>query len=190
MCQFNTATMAPGGNGELVRHLARQSRLKWEPLGNAFIVKQLERGETYFFTTWGMCDCGSEVGRASREAAPDDELGDRSRDIKKFRKLGWSETKIERWIDQQKQDRVRKKVEWEARHATTGEEIDRWIAFTKRVIEQDAARWIGVMHHFYHHGIDSAKVDITRRWIKIDYLTPACLQQLEANVLLTCARKV
>lgn len=190
MCQFNTATMSPGGNEDQVRNLAKQARLKWEPISNAFIVKQLEPRETYFFTTWGMCDCGSEVGSAQRESAPDDKLGDLSRDIKKFRQRGWSETKIERWLAQQKQDRVRKKAEWETRHQTTGEELERWIEFVRCVIKQDAARWIGVMHHFYNQGIESAKITFTRQWVPLDQVSPERLQRLNPDVLLTIAKKV
>ncbi|PQO27150.1 hypothetical protein [Blastopirellula marina] len=189
MCQFNTATMSPGGNEELVRGLAKQARLKWEPLGNVFIAKQLEPGETYFFTTWGMCDCGSEVGSAQHETAPNGELGDLSRELKKLRQRGWSETKIERWLAQQKQDRVRKKAEWEARHQTTREELERWIEFVRCVLEQDAARWIGVMHHFYNHRIESAKITLTRQWIRLDQVSPEELQGLKPDVLLTIAKK-
>ncbi len=190
MCQFNTATMSPDGDQDLVRRLAKQARLKWEPLGNRFVTRQLEPGETYFFTTWGMCDCGSEVGSASRALVPDGELGDLSRDIKKFRKQGWSETKIKRWLAQQKQDRERKQVEWETRHPITGDELERWVEFIRQVIEQDAARWIGVMHHDYDGGIESEKINVTRRWSKLDQLSPELLQKLDRDMLLTIAEKV
>lgn len=159
-------------------------------MGNAFVVRQLEPGEKYFFTTWGMCDCGSEVGSSQRETPPTDELGDLSRDLKKFRQSGWSETKIERWLAQKRQDRVRKKAEWKTRHQTIGEELDRWIEFMRSVIEQDAARWIGVMHHFYNHEIESAKITFTRQWVSLDLISPKRLQTLKPDVLLTIAKKV
>ncbi|MCU0706943.1 MAG: hypothetical protein MUF23_01490 [Pirellula sp.] len=52
--------MAPNGDESAVRRLAKTSLLNWEPLDNPGVIKQLRRGERYFLTTRGMCDCGTE----------------------------------------------------------------------------------------------------------------------------------
>ena len=69
MCYYITATMAPNGDESAVRRLAKASLLKWEPLDNPGVVKQLHPGERYFLTTRGMCDCGTEIGVSLRSEA-------------------------------------------------------------------------------------------------------------------------
>lgn len=95
--------MAPNGDESAVRRLAKASLLKWEPLDNPGVIKQLRHGERYFLTTRGMCDCGTEIGVSVRTAGtlpPRD--ADISREVKKLKKKGWTDAKVDRWIEQTK----------------------------------------------------------------------------------------
>ncbi len=103
MCHYITATMAPNGDESAVRRLAKASLLKWEPLDNPGVIKKLRRGERYFLTTRGMCDCDTEIGVSVRTAGtlpPRD--ADLSREVKKLKKKGWTDAKVDRWIEQTK----------------------------------------------------------------------------------------
>ncbi|PQO45622.1 hypothetical protein [Blastopirellula marina] len=188
MCQFNTAVMAPDGNESLVRRLAESSRLKWVQLDNPHVMGQLEPGEAYFFTTHGMCDCGSDIGGARQPRVPFGRVPNYEQDVKKLRKRGWSDARIERRMRQQRDDQERKQADWKARQQTAGEELDRWVLFLKSVVQQGAADWIGVMHHMYRGRIDAETIPFERRWVKIDMLDPKMLHELEADVLFTLTK--
>lgn len=105
MCYYITATTAPNGDESAVLPLAKASRLKWEPLDNPGVLKQLHPGELYFLTTRGMCDFGTEIGVSIRtDGTLPNRDPDLSREIKMLKKKRWTENKMDRWIEPTKAD--------------------------------------------------------------------------------------
>ncbi len=142
--------MAPDGDEATVGRLAKASLLKWEPLNHTGVIKQLRHGERYFLTTRGMCDCGTEIGaRIRTDATLPPQDPDYSRTIKNFKKKGWSDAKIDRWLAQSKADATRKHAEAAARLSGPHPEIERWIQFVTAVLTEHHASWIGIMVHWY-----------------------------------------
>ena len=182
--------MAPNGDESAVRRLAKASLLKWEPLDNPGVIKQLRRGERYFLTTRGMCDCGTEIGVSVRTAGtlpPRD--ADLSREVKKLKKKGWTDAKVDRWIEQTKADVARKHTESEARLRGPHPEVDRWIQFVSLVLAGNHADWIGILVHWYGGNVATEAIAAgNRRWVTLDNFTEDYLLNAEEDTLHTIAR--
>jgi hypothetical protein len=187
MCHFITATMAPNGDESAVRRLAKESLLKWEPLDNPSVIKQLHPGELYFLTTRGMCDCGTRIGvRIRTDVTLPDSDPDFSRETKKLRKKGWSENKIDRWIEQTRSYSARKHAESEARLSGPHSEVDRWIQFVSAVLEGSHADWIGILVHWYGGNVTTEAIAAgNRRWLTLDNFTEDYLLNAEENMIHT-----
>ena len=103
MCHFITAVMSPSKNADAVRTLAKTHQLRWEPIKNPFVQKLLKPGEGQYYTTWGMCDCGSELGSLAGgdSLTPVQQQTAKERTIRKLHKKGWSQAKIDRRMAQE-----------------------------------------------------------------------------------------
>jgi len=189
MCHYITATMAPNGDKTAVSRLAKASLLKWEPLDNPGVIKQLRSGERYFLTTRGMCDCGTEIGASVRTARtlPPRDL-DLSREIKKRKKKGWTDAKIDRWIEQTKAEVARKHTESESRLCGPHPEVDRWIQFVSSVLAGNHADWVGILVHWYGGNVMTEAIAAgNRRWLTLNDFTADYLLNAEEDMLHTIA---
>jgi len=183
MCHYVTATMSAGGDANAVRQIADSFALRWEPFHNPSVAKALLPGETYYYTTRGMCDCGTDLGSAHRRDAalrpPDHE-----REAKKLRKKGWGAAKIERRSKDRQADFERRQEEAEARRNQPPHHAQTWCDFIHAVLDAGAARSIGILLHFYSGGVDSERIPIGgRRIVPAAGLTARDLLELEEDVL-------
>ncbi len=186
MCQFITATGGRIRDDHALRQLAKRSLLKWVPIDNPSVSSGLLLPDEHYFSTCRkMCDCGTELGcRAGAAQRALSVETDEPRDIKKFRKRGWSEARIARWLEETRASRERSR-ERNFRH-THGPwpEIDRWIEFIQAVIENRTADWVGIFVHSYHGGVETEKLPIQpARWVSRSELTPEFLMEIEEDVL-------
>jgi hypothetical protein len=104
MCYFITL-IAPTDNVVLVRSvMARHGRLA-EPIDNPSVRKILKNGERQYFTTPGQCDCGTVLAARVDTSVSIDET--RAKQAAQMRRKGWSEAKIARALDGQRQAHIR-----------------------------------------------------------------------------------
>lgn len=180
MCYYVTATMAPDSDESAVRRLARAVLLRWEPMDNLAVVRQLRSGERYFSTSCGTCDCDTDIGisaRTDRTLPPPDQ--DYLRRIKKLKKKGWTDTEIEEWLRQTKADAARRHNEAVQRLLGPHPELRRWIEFVSTVLTGGHAEWIGILLHWYRGKVATEAVPaVNRHWVCLadfgeDYLLNA-----------------
>lgn len=81
------------------------------PLNNPVIWKQLLLGEQYGLSKQGQCDCGTCFGASQRNTSID--KPGQIQLIEKMRKRGWSETKLKRWIEQNRNTEFLKQQHWQ-----------------------------------------------------------------------------
>jgi hypothetical protein len=191
MCHYITATMSPNGDESAVRRLAKVSLLKWEPVDSPGVMQQLRVGERYYLTTRGGCDCGTEIGLSIRIAQSLPPVNpDFSRAVRKFKKKGWSVSKIDRWIVQAKEDAARKHSEATARLAGPHLELERWIRFVSEVLTGNHADWIGILLHWYGGNLATEAIAAgNRRWLPLAELNQDYLLNAEEDVLHTFTLK-
>lgn len=183
MCHFVTAVMSADGDENATRRIAKGSLLRWDRIVNLAVSTALQTGESYYFTTRGMCDCGTAIGIANRNdirlAEPDF-----VREAKKLRKKGWGEHKIERWLAERKTDYDRKRDEAIATNRDSPFGVQNWVDFIRQTIESGAASSIGLLLHWYSRGLEDERISIKRRdSFHISELTNERLLQVEEDVI-------
>src|SRR5918999_3046360 len=113
MCHFITATLPHNVNPQSVASIFDSHKLGFEVISNPHVSSQIESGDSYILTTRGHCDCGTAFGSLAHSDAS--KVVSYDRELKKFRKQGWSESKIQRWLTQKEQTKERHQREDEAR---------------------------------------------------------------------------
>src|SRR5579872_3891630 len=184
MCHFVTATMSAGGDVDAVRKIAKGFALRWEEFRNPSVAKILNRGEKCFFTTRGICDCGTDLGSAHRPpfvGSPPDIQGE----AQKLRKKRWGAAKIERHLKQRQADFERNVAEAkESKDRLLPHNAEIWCNFICAVLNSGAARAIGILLHFYAGRIETEQIPLgDRRTICVRDLTVEHLLELEEDVL-------
>jgi hypothetical protein len=193
MCQYITATCGDTRDEDAIRRLAESLHLKWVPLDSPWVAHHLLLpSERYYFTTRNSCDCGTSLGRRrwAESLVPVHEARI-ERELLKHRKRGWTETRIQRWLEQLRvhEDRHREQFTGPRPESGTGSEIDRWIEFVTGVVKGQFADWVGVLLHTYHGGLETEELEVKpSRWMSLPELTPETLLDIEEDVLYRFSR--
>jgi len=170
MCFFLTAVASAGAHEHELRALAKSEGLGWRALEDSPVLAMLRPGEGYFLTTRGHCDCGTAIGALARRP-PARKL---SRKLDKLRKKGWSEAKIQSWLESSSQEVAR----FERLEREGSVEADRWYRFIHAAVTSGAARSVGLLLHVYRGSVVDEAVPLSGR-------TRVSLGEVDASFLLT-----
>ena len=182
MCHYITATLPHSVKPESVAPLFESHKLGFELISNPHVSSQVEAGDWYVLTTRGHCDCGTALG--SLNHPPSGEAVSYERELKKFRKRGWGEAKIKRWLEQKEQTKERHLREDEARAQGSTLELDQWVGFVTDVLKSGHARRIGLLLHMYQRGVESERIDIHgKESVRLTALSPELLMRMKEDVL-------
>ena len=182
MCHFITVTLPLNVDADSVAPIFRSHGLGFELVSNPYVSAQLEAGDLYLLTTRGHCDCGTALGSLDGSGAPDDPSYER--ELKKFRKHGWSEAKITRWLEQKEQTKEKHGREAEARFKGSTQELNHWGGLITDVLKSGCARRIGLLLHMYRGGIETERISILRREkVKLAEFTPELLLRIKEDVV-------
>ncbi|OVE80937.1 hypothetical protein BVY04_04530 [bacterium M21] len=153
-----------------------------EQLGNIHVEKTLKSGEIYFHPAGKDCDCGTALGSLRR--------GDEGRVDKAtldgFRKKGWSETKIARWLAERDKVRSREQRIQAQREVTALERAndpDGWCSIIGALQETLGLKYVGIMLHWYGGGMSSEKIEFTRCNVPLDEKLGNALYHMEEDTL-------
>ena len=165
----------------LVAPLFEAHNLSFKEITNPHVSSQLDVGDIYILTTSSHCDCGTALGILNRSG--DSESVSYDREAKKLRKQGWSEARIQRWLEQKEQTKEKHLQENEA-HAKTGTpDAAHWVAFITTVLKSGNTRKIGLLLHMYHGGTESERIKILgKESIKLKELSPGRLREMKEDV--------
>jgi hypothetical protein len=187
MCHYITATLPHVVELKSVAHIFESHKLGFELISNPHVAEQIAPRDRYILTSRKHCDCGTALGSLSHQRAANSSTYDR--ELKKFRKQGWSETKIQRWLAQKEQTKERHRREDEALAEGSGPELDRWIQFLNDLIRSGPSPRFGLLLHWYHGSVESERIKIQRReTIRFSELNPARLMKIEEDVLYEVVR--
>ena len=123
MCLFITGVLAKAADTPSYRAVVEAHHLAFHTIHNPHIDSQLEPTERYVRVTRGHCDLSTMLGSLHTRQP-------KERDIAKLRRKGWSDTKIQRWL-QSKEHGVRAP-------ATPQGELtrDEWMAFLRDALDE------------------------------------------------------
>ena len=154
MCHFITAVLPCDARSPELEALVTRHRLSFTPCQNVHVQAQLRPGENYVHGTRGNCDCGSPLffgaGERSSEVI--------EREVRKFRKKGWSEAKIARWVASTG-PRPHQATEWRDRCWTVGQ----WADFLDQALALPRIPYVGILGHWYSGDVGSDEFTIAGR---------------------------
>jgi len=182
MCHYITATLPHDVNPDSVAPVFEAHKLGFKLISNPHISLQIEAGDLYVLTTRGHCDCGTALGSLNLPTA--NEVVNHERELKKFRKQGWSEAKIKRWLEQKDQTKERHLREDEAQAQGSTPELNQWVSFITDVLQSGHTRRIGLLLHVYQRGIESERINIlSKEKVKLGELAPERLMRMKEDVV-------
>lgn len=151
MCHYISLVTNCTDEARLKALLHKHDR-KLTPDDNPSIQKLLVKGERQYLTA-RQCDCGTELGNIPY-------LTKQPKDIAKLTaakvRLGWSKTKIERWL------KDRKSTKGSVSSEGSGDEFDFWLNLIREVHLLPGATAVGLIVHHYGRSGDET-FDATRQ---------------------------
>jgi hypothetical protein len=169
MCYFITTTLPPGSDVAAVRALAAPEGSRWVALSNPHVRAQLPQGWVYYALTGAVCDCDSSL-------VPRDATRGKRLELPRHA-AAWSETKRVRWLEQRRA--LVERAESDAHGDATG-----WHEYLKAVLRAAGKKPLGLLIHFYRHGVENEEIALERRVsVKVRAMPPTALQTLEPDVL-------
>lgn len=182
MCYYITA-VARVRDPDALSAAAWSHRLRWLPLANSSITPFLQRGEAYFATTQGLCDCGTPLGAARRV----DSEARRKRfeaEATRLRRQGWSAAKVERWIEQQVANLARDRAAAEQKNRGAAAGVQNWVDFLTIAFQQNLVDSLGLLLHFYRTDVARERLPVqSRQSLPLSELSNELLAGLEEDVL-------
>ena len=169
--------------------LPREMMCNWIEYENSFLRPQVPRGERLVFTTHGHCDCDTVLGRRRCEdfrTRP----GISQKDLKKLRKKGWSEAKIERWKQEVSHTIDRNKALRQEQFESRRPEAEVWLNFIRDAMAAANAPHLGIFLHFYNDGgMEDEKIRLSRsERLDLTDVSPDFLMDVEQDVLYLFSR--
>jgi hypothetical protein len=161
MCHFITVFLPESADLKAVAAIFERYKVGFKPIDNPFVLAQVPPGDVCILTTRSLCDCGTPLGSLSGDTAvkPDN----RDIQISKLRKRGWSQTKIERWLEQKDHEEEKQEREKDVHMANATPQLDRWVEFLSDVLRSGRTPRIGLLLHWYRGTVEGERLHLVRQ---------------------------
>ena len=106
MCHFITSTLPSTANKDSLKPVFDKYRMAFQQLDNSSVLSQLKKGLSYFVATGKECDCGTPLGGASQNRPGEFRI--ESKELNRLKRKGWSQSKIERWVEEKKKTQAKR----------------------------------------------------------------------------------
>lgn len=157
MCHFITMVAPANTDMDLLKVALKKVHRSVYLVENRHVKKHMKAGELYFCALPGYCDCGTALGSILEQPAETVDLRTAwSKEINKFRRKGWSETKIERWLKDLEKTNAKK----EPHECADGP--DEWPGLIRALLKDYGLPYVGILLHMYSGGFDTSPKDIKR----------------------------
>lgn len=161
MCHFITMVAPKDTDMGLLRSELKKHHREVLVVENRHVNKHLKAGELYFCAAPKFCDCGTALGRDNIKGYKKESQQKKlDKSVSRFRRIGWSEAKIERWLRDSNQ--AIEKNTPDGPDGTTSE----WSALIKSLLEQHKLRYVGILLHMYSGNFENSPKSISRKNIK------------------------
>jgi hypothetical protein len=182
MCHYITATLPHAVDLSLVTQIFEAHQFGFDLISNPHVAQQIDARERHILTTRKHCDCGTALGSLSHPEHA--KVQSYERELKRFRKQGWSETKIKRWLEQKEQTKARHLREDAEIAESTTPELESWLSLLNNLFDSTKAQKFGILLHWYHSSIESERIEIQRKEkLQLSELSAERLMRIEEDVL-------
>ena len=156
MCHFITAVVGGCADVSRLNVIANKYHRWLTPIDNASVQPFLAKGETYFSTLrrGATCDCGTSLGwwTQQRQRAPKPLSADA--EAAKFRRKGWTENKISRWLESKHLDR-RMSPPPDLDETVSDTRNDNWLSMAHEYLDEADVTSFGLLVHWYRSGLEN-----------------------------------
>ncbi len=185
MCHFITATLP--GNVDLKKagEVFACHKLRFEQIENESVRKHLEPGDLYILTTQGICDCGTALGSqyGEEDLSIDQKEKFRKQTIEKFKKKGWSATKIERWFKEEELTKGKELRIKESQHESAITFVSDWVNFIRDILIGGASKRIGLLLHMYDGPISGRILIAGKKRVPLKDLNEVILLEMREDMI-------
>ena len=182
MCHYITATLPHGVDLTLAAPIFESHKLGFQLISNPHVAQQIDSRERYILTTRKYCDCGTALGSLSRRRSV--KVRGYDLELKRFRKQGWTEAKIKRWVEQKEQTRERHLREDGAIAGSTTPELESELSFLNDLFDSTNTQKFGILLHWYHANIESERIEIQRtEKLRLSEVNAERLMRIKDDVL-------
>jgi hypothetical protein len=182
MCHYITAILPSTADPRLLAPIFEAHKMGFQQVSNHHLDSQLGSGQMYVLTTSGHCDCGTVLGCLNRpngsvSKSPEHE-------IRKLRNKGWSEAKIQRWIEEKERTNEKHLREDADRARAERPQANNWIGFITDLLKSGSIQRVGLLLHWYRGQVEDAGIKISaREKVRLEALTPKLLMGIKEDVL-------
>ena len=124
MCYFVVAALPRQANLESISEIFDRHGRRLAPAQLAIGGPSIPDDRELYYTCQGPCDCDTPIGSRANGRA---QRGPSDRKVAKLRNKGWSQAKIDRWIESKKSSLVEKERKRLSNENNSALDIDRWI---------------------------------------------------------------
>ena len=183
MCHYITGSISGKVTVQEINSVGQEFGLKFEPCLNEFVQNQLKSEESYIWKYCKPCDCGTLLGSLSEKNTKRAE-GVNELEIEKLKRKGWSEAKIQRFLNDKNKKVEQNVIDLERQKMYAENGIQMWIDFYKKLFETTAIKTFGLLLHWYKGNVVSERINLNGR-ILIDKseLTAKNLLEIEEDKL-------
>lgn len=174
MCHYITAIVPKQADIQALNRIGQPYGLTFSPLENDSVEKQLRSDQQYLWKESKFCDCGTAFGAFALDGNKKPDTY--KKDLKKLRKKGWSEAKIQKWLDNKartEQKEVRSE-EWSKKKYEQDAQV--WIQFLTELSTKNICSYLGLMFHWYAGDLETERIQILQTH-------PSGLDQLNEEVI-------
>jgi hypothetical protein len=149
---------------------------------NPFVEPQLPKGMIYLSKASNRCDCGTVLG--SIYYSFEIEFHVNKKEIQKLKRKGWSQSKIQRWLDEKEKYKNKLKRESATYEQYYAPQANKWFEFIKSVVLDPNFGKLGLLLHMYIAGPETEKVTlISIKEVEINNIKYDFLMKLQEDIL-------
>lgn len=178
MFHYITATLPAKADLKAAEAIFKKYTFAFSEIGNEHVAGQLPPGEHQILTT-AKCDCGTALGSCRVEKPPVVS----KKELDQLRRKGWSEAKINRWLEEKNAAGEKDQRAARPELAETNDELVRWFSLMNAVFESGAADRVGVLLHEYSKAVASEKIVLSAtETYSLTESTPLVLGEMREDV--------
>jgi hypothetical protein len=108
MCQFNLAILDKVSDESKLKDIFERNGFNFTLLQNQNLNKLISPDLKVIFTTKSHCDCGSAIGIGTTDNSIKRDI---EKEIKKLKRKKWSDSKIQKYLDNKEKAELKKQSE-------------------------------------------------------------------------------
>ena len=176
MCQFNLVIIDRESEEDDLKQIFVKNGFGYRELEIENLMNQIGENQKIILTTKGECDCGSILGLNHQDLAPRIEV---EKEKKKLRKKKWSESKIERYLNDKLKEQNKRSAESELGNES---EERNWIKLFELLFKKNGK--FGILFHQFDGLIEEEKIEIEKtNQISIELLKKGKMRNFKENQL-------